>query len=91
MNKYLITGVMLFLSVGSAFAADRVPENGFGIVPMPYEVKSMEGKPFAITKDTVIVGQAAETKQCAAYLQQRLAQNLQIPALQMSLLLWLRQ
>ena len=85
MNKRLITGVMLFLSVGSIFAVDRVepikplnersPANGFGIVPMPYEAKSNAGEPFAITKKTVIVGQAAATKQCAAYLQERLRKS----------------
>ena len=30
MNKQLITGVILSLSIVSGFAADRVPENGFG-------------------------------------------------------------
>jgi hexosaminidase len=72
MNKRLVTGVMLSLSIVSGFAADRVPENGFGIVPMPYEAKAGEGNPFVITKETVIIGRAAETKNCAAYLQQRL-------------------
>jgi len=75
MNKWLITGLMLFLGVLSGFAADRVPENGFGIVPMPYEVKAGAGNPFVITKETVIIGQAAETKNCAAYLQQRLRKS----------------
>ena len=86
MNKWMMIGVILSLSIGSVFAADsveteknliecRVPENGFGIVPMPYEVKSMEGKSFVITKDTVIIGRAAETKNCAAYLQQRLRKS----------------
>jgi hexosaminidase len=86
MDKRLITGVMLSLSLVSGFAADsvetgtnlmerRVPENGYGIVPMPYEVKSMEGNPFVITQETVLVGRAAETKKCAAYLQQRLRKS----------------
>jgi len=75
MNKLLITGVMLSLSVINGFAADRVPENGFGIVPMPYEATTKAGKPFVITKDTVIVGQAAATKNCAAYLQERLRKS----------------
>jgi hexosaminidase len=75
MNKLLVTGVMLSLSVISGFAADRVPENGFGIVPMPYEAKAMEGSPFVITNETVIVGRAVATKQCAAYLQQRLRKS----------------
>ena len=66
---------MLFLSIVSVYAADRVPENGFGIVPMPYEAKAKAGAPFVITKETVIVARAAETKQCAAYLQQRLRQS----------------
>jgi hexosaminidase len=74
-NKCLITGVILSLSIGSGFAADRVPENGFGIVPMPYEVKANAGNPFVITKDTVIIGQAAETKNCEGYLQQRLRKS----------------
>ena len=72
MNRRLIAGVLLSLSIVSGFAADRVPENGFGIVPMPYEAKAGEGNPFVITKETVIIGRAAETKNCAAYLQQRL-------------------
>jgi len=79
MNKQLITGVVLSMSIVSCFAADsmdrRTPENGFGIVPMPYEVKSMEGNPFVITEDTAIIGRAAETKACAAYLQQRLRKS----------------
>lgn len=68
-------GVLLSLCIGSVSAADRVPENGFGIVPMPYEVKAMEGEPFVITKETVIIGRAAETTNCAAYLQQRLRRS----------------
>ncbi len=86
MTKPLVIGVMLSLSVLSGFAAesvepirtlskDRVPENGYGIVPMPYEAKAMAGNPFVITKETVIIGQAAETKNCAAYLQQRLRKS----------------
>ena len=75
MSKRVITGVMLFLGIGSIFAADRAPENGFGIVPMPYEVKANAGNPFVITKETVIIGRAAETKNCAAYLQQRLRKS----------------
>ena len=75
MNKWLLTGLVLSLSIVSGFAAERVPENGFGIVPMPYEAKAMEGNPFVITQETVIVGQAAETKHCAAYLQQRLRKS----------------
>ena len=66
MNKLLVTGVMLSLSVISGFAADRVPENGFGIVPMPYEATTKAGKPFVITKDTVIVGQGANSQGEAA-------------------------
>ncbi|MBT3191216.1 MAG: family 20 glycosylhydrolase [Verrucomicrobia bacterium] len=72
MMKRLITGVVLSMSIVSGFAAERAPENGFGIVPMPYEVKANAGSPFVITKETVIIAQAAETKNCAAYLQQRL-------------------
>ena len=53
----------------------RVAANGFGIVPMPYEAKAKAGKPFVITKETVIIGQAAETKNCATYLQQRLRKS----------------
>ena len=75
MNKRLMIGAILFLSIVSVYAADRVPENGFGIVPMPYEAKANAGNPFVITKETVIVARAAETKQCAAYLQQRLRQS----------------
>ena len=75
MNKRLMIGMMLSLSIGSGFAADRMPENGFGIVPMPYEVKARAGNPFVITKDTVIIGRAAETKHCEAYLQQRLRKS----------------
>jgi hexosaminidase len=75
MNKLLIAGVMLSLIIVSGYAAERVPENGFGIVPMPYEAKANAGTPFVITKETVIVARAAETKQCAAYLQQRLRQS----------------
>jgi hexosaminidase len=52
-----------------------MPENGFGIVPMPYEAKAKAGNPFAITQETVIIARAAETKNCAAYLQQRLRKS----------------
>jgi hypothetical protein len=72
MNKQLMRGVMLCLSIGTGFAADRVAENGVGIVLMPYESKAQAGEPFVISKDTFLVAQGAETKQCAAYLQQRL-------------------
>ena len=75
MNKWMILGVVLSLSIGSVFAADRVPENGFGIVPMPYEVKANAGGPFVITQETVIIGRAEETKTCSAYLQQRLREG----------------
>ncbi len=78
-NKRLITGVVLSMSMVSVFAADsmerRTPENGFGIVPMPYEVKANAGNPFVVTKDTVIIARAEETKNCAAYLQQRLRKS----------------
>lgn len=66
---------MLCLSIGTGYAANRVPENGYGIVPMPYEAKAKGGAPFVVTKETVIVARAAETKQCATYLQQRLFQS----------------
>jgi hexosaminidase len=85
MNKRLITGVMLFLSVGSIFAVDRVEPikplnerssaNGFGIVPMPYEATPKAGKPFVITQETVIVGQGKGAENCAAYLQERLRKS----------------
>ena len=75
MNKRLVTGVMLSLSIVSGFAADRVPENGFGIVPMPYEAKANAGEPFVINQETIIIGRAAEAKNCAAYLQQRLNES----------------
>ena len=85
-HKGLITGVMLSLSIGSLYAADRkepvknatiqrVAENGFGIVPMPYEAKAKKGNPFVITQETVIVGEAKATKNCATYLQQRLRKS----------------
>ena len=77
---------MLSLSIVSGFAAEpakptkketiqRVAENGFGIVPMPYEMKAKAGGPFVIDKATVVVSPSAETKNCAAYLQQRLAKS----------------
>ncbi|MDG1241189.1 MAG: beta-N-acetylhexosaminidase [Opitutae bacterium] len=72
MKKQLMIGAIVSLSIGSAFAADRVADNGFGIVPMPYEAKAKAGESFVINKETVIVARAAETKQCAAYLQQRI-------------------
>jgi len=79
MRKWLMAGVMLSLSIVSGFAADsvasRAPENGFGIVPMPYEAKANAGATFVITKETVIIARAAETKNCAAYLQQRLRKS----------------
>jgi hexosaminidase len=86
MNKWMMIGVILSLSLGSVFGADsveaeknliegRVPENGYGIVPMPYEVKAMAGNPFFITKETVIVARAAEAKNCVDYLQQRLRKS----------------
>jgi len=75
MYKRLMTAWMLSMSILSSFAAERTPENGFGIVPMPYEAKATAGKPFIITKDTVIIGQAEESKNCATYLQQRLRKS----------------
>ena len=75
MNKRWFAGVMLSLSIASVFAAERVPENGFGIVPMPFEVKANAGDPFVITKETVIIGRTAETENCAAYLQERLRKS----------------
>ena len=75
MNKWMMIGVLTSMSIVNGFAADRAAENGFGIVPMPYEAKSVEGDPFVITKDTVIVARAAETKHCAAYLQERLRKS----------------
>ena len=86
MNKKMITGLMLSLSIGSIYADDhaktvknetpqRVAENGFGIVPMPYEAKAKAEKPFVITAETVLVAQDEEAKKCAAYLQQRLAKS----------------
>ena len=86
MNKKMITGLMLSLSIGSISADDhaktvknetpqRVAENGFGIVPMPYEAKAKAEKPFVITAETVLVAQDEEAKKCAAYLQQRLAKS----------------
>ena len=65
---------LCFLAITAA-AELRTPENGFGIVPMPYEVKAKGGDPFVITEKTVIVGRAAETKACASYLQQRLRKS----------------
>ena len=53
----------------------RGPKNGFGIVPMPFEAKALAGNPFMITKETILVGQSAEAKKCAAYLAQRLTQS----------------
>ena len=75
MNKRLITGVMLSLSIVSGLAADRVPENGFAIVPMPYESKANAGKPFVISKETVLVGKGKGTENCTTYLQQRLGKS----------------
>ena len=76
---------MLFLSVGSIFAADRVEPikplnerssaNGFGIVPMPYEATPKAGKPFVITQETVLVGKGKGAENCAAYLQERLRKS----------------
>ncbi|MDB4300490.1 beta-N-acetylhexosaminidase [Akkermansiaceae bacterium] len=85
-NKGMISGVMLSLSICSVSADDsaktvknetnqRTTENGFGIVPMPYEVKAGEGNPFVITKETVIIVRSEETKNCATYLQQRLRKS----------------
>ena len=75
MSKWMMIGVMMSMSIVNGFAADRAAENGFGIVPMPYEAKSVEGNPFVITKDTVIIARAAQTKDCAAYLQERLRKS----------------
>ena len=75
MNKWMMIGVLTSMSIVNGFAADRAAENGFGIVPMPYEAKSVEGNPFVITKDTVIIARAAQTKDCAAYLQERLRKS----------------
>ena len=75
MNRRLIVGVMLFLSTVSGYAADRMPENGFGIVPMPYETKARAGDPFVITKETVLVSKGTGAENCAAYLQERLRQS----------------
>ena len=75
MNRRLIAGVMLFLSTVSGYAADRMPENGYGIVPMPYETKARAGDPFVITKETVLVSKGTGAENCAAYLQERLRQS----------------
>lgn len=75
MNRRLIVGVMLFLSTVSGYAADRMPENGYGIVPMPYETKAKAGDPFVITKETVLVSKGTGAENCAAYLQERLRQS----------------
>ena len=45
MNKRLITGVMLSLSIVSGFAADRAPENGVAISPRTYEIWEPEPAP----------------------------------------------
>ncbi len=74
------------MGIVSVFAADsvepvrdlfkrRAPENGFGIVPMPYEVKARTGNPFVITKQTILVGRGAEAEKCAAYLKRRLRKS----------------
>ena len=75
MNRRLIAGVMLFLSTVSGYAADRMPENGYGIVPMPYETKARAVDPFVITKETVLVSKGTGAENCAAYLQERLRQS----------------
>jgi len=67
--------VILSLSIMSGFAAERVAENGFGIVPMPYELTAGEGNPFVITPKTVLVAKGAEAEKCAAYLQERLSKS----------------
>ena len=75
MNRRLIAGVILFLSTVSGYAADRMPENGYGIVPMPYETKAKEGDPFVITKETVLVSKGTGAENCATYLQERLRKS----------------
>ena len=75
MNKRVITGLMLSLSIVSGFAAERVEKNGYGIVPMPYEAKAGVGGAFVLTRETVLVGKGEEAKKCAAYLQERLRKS----------------
>jgi len=83
LNRRIIAGVVVSMSIVSVFAADnvepagnqnpgRAPENGFGIVPMPYEIKTNAGTPFVISRETVLVAPGADAATCAAYLQQRL-------------------
>ena len=51
-NRRLIAGVMLFLSIVSGYAGERVPANGFGIVPMPYEAKA-RAAPHSVSASSV--------------------------------------
>lgn len=74
-NKNLIVGMILSLSIGTIFAGDRTPANGFGIVPMSYEAKATVNDAFLISKHTVIVGKGESTQDCSTYLQQRLLKS----------------
>lgn len=86
MKKFFITAIFLSFSLANAFAAeDQMPvrdwnegrsmENGFGIVPMPYESLVKKGSPFTITNETVLVARTAETETSAAFLQERLGKS----------------
>jgi len=43
---------MLFLSIVSGYAGERVPANGFGIVPMPCEAKA-RAAPHSVSASSV--------------------------------------
>lgn len=59
--------------VTTAGANSRGLENNYGIIPLPYSIEARDGKPFQINAKTVIVYQDKEEKDCAEYLQERIA------------------
>jgi hexosaminidase len=75
--KTTLCAILGLLTLHTSQAESRPNSGGgnFGIVPMPYEIKTGEGNPFVITQETVLVVRGAEAEKCAAYLQERLRKS----------------
>ena len=75
--KTTLCAILGLLTLHTSQAESRPNSGGgnFGIVPMPYEIKTGEGNPFVITAETVLVVRGAEAEKCAAYLQERLRKS----------------
>jgi len=70
------TFAITFLCLVTTAGADSIElENNYGIVPMPLSIEARDGKPFQINAETAIVCQDKESKACAVYLQERIAES----------------